>query len=589
MSGMRTKFFVAFTIISVIAVFHCAKIFAHGEEVHEATSNSGMAKDSDLDGITDLTETTVYNTDPTKADTDGDQILDAQEIFDKTDPNDAGSNLLTESEINTKTLVNDDLPLFWMIGRISGIAAFVMFTFVLCAGLMMTSKLLLKFPILSAQGALETHSFNATFIALSLLAIHIVTLMNDKILKLSIPEVLIPFYFHTDVRSVLGFDVSFGMALGVIAMYLSLVLVITSRLRNKVIPAKIWRTIHYSSFLFYLIFMAHAFFTGSDSGELWMQVMYISSLVLVIGLLLLRIFGKKYFLPVRKKTTPDAPQNTAPVAQPNAESVSQITNPVTVAPAPKSKTTKTETRIFPAPKKHLAKLISRSQQTARVVEINVELDGSEMPFISGQFISLCVAPKTYRSYSISSPANSAKNFSMLIENKHVGLGSNFINAMSIGDKMELVGPSGRFVLPENLDKNITFIATGTGVAPILSMLQQLIDEKFDKEVRLYFGVYGAQDLLKKDYLDFCEKNLKSFKYVLCYQNDLTDEDKKDPHVLQGLVTERIDLTNPMGTVFGICGHPNMCTDMKALLQSKNIPEENIFHEKFSVAIQPAKK
>jgi len=579
MSGMKSKVFGTLTIILLIAVFHCAKIFAHGEEVHNAIPTTGVAKDSDLDGISDVSEVTNYNTDPTKADTDGDHVLDAQEIFDKTDPKDPNSNLLDSSANNSKTLVNTELPIIWMVGRISGIAAFVMFTFVLCAGLMMTSKLLLKFPIFSAPDALETHSFNASFIGLSLLAVHIVSLMNDNTLKLNIPEVLIPFYFQSTVKSAIGYDISFGLALGIIAMYLALILVITSQLRNKVIPAKIWRMIHYSSFIFYLTFIAHGFSTGSDSGELWMQVLYVCSLVLVVGLLLLRIFGKKYFLPVRKKSTPNAPQNSAPVVEHEAEKVSQIA----AAPAP------TTQRNFPTPKKHIAKLISKSQQTARVVEVKVQLEGDEMPFVAGQFISLCVAPKTFRSYSISSTANNSKGFSMLIENKHVGVGSNFINALSIGDKMELVGPSGRFVLPENLNKNVTFIATGTGVAPILSMLQQLIDTKFDKEVRLYFGVYGAQDLLKKDFLDYCEKNLKSFKYYLCYQNDLTDEDKKDPHVFQGLVTERIDLSNPTNTIFGICGHPNMCTDMKALLLSKNITEENIFHEKFSVAVQPAKK
>ncbi len=527
-------------------------------------------KDTDLDGISDEAEINKYNTNPSLADTDGDGVLDVQEIADDTNPSDAKSSVLYEKEQLSKTLFQRSTPIMWLVGRISGVAAFIMFTLVICAGLLMTSKLLLKFPFMSAPNALETHSFNATFIGLGLLVVHIVALMLDETVKLKIQEVFVPMLLQRDFKSALGYDLTVGVALGIIAMYLALLLVITSQLRSKIVSVKIWRMIHYSSFLFFILFVAHGFFTGTDSQEPWMKAMYIGAVILVVFLLLLRIFGKKYFLPTRP-------------AQPAQQTVVNKTVQTHPTQIPQTE--------LPKPKKHTAKLKTKVQQNNRVVEVNVEFgNDDEMKFIAGQFVSLKVGENTFRSYSISSDARKTKKYSMLIENKHVGIGSNYINQLKEGDTMEFVGPSGRFILPKNPTFKINFIATGTGVAPILSMLQQLMDMNYQYPVRLYFGVYCADDLLKKDFLDLCEKTLKDFRYILCFENELTESDKKDNHIKRGLVTKLIDLEDTSNAIFGICGHPNMCADMKQILLDKNVSESNIFHEKFSVAAkQPVKR
>lgn len=282
MSG-KTKLLVITILITIVSL-STVKAFAANTE-----------KDSDFDGISDKAELELYRTDPNKADTDEDGVLDYQEVLDKTDPansNSSGLNLNLSNELFAKSNAT-----MWYIGRISGIGAFVMFTLVVCFGLLMTSKILVKFPFFSAPNALEVHSFNASFIGMTLLAAHILALMSDTYIQIKPKEVLIPFILQRNLVSSMGFDLKIPVALGVIALYLALILVTTSRLRKSVIPLKIWRAVHYSSFLFYLLFLIHGFTAGSDSREFWMQGLYLVSLVLVLGLTILRIFGKKLFLP----------------------------------------------------------------------------------------------------------------------------------------------------------------------------------------------------------------------------------------------------------------------------------------------------
>ncbi len=257
---------------------------------HTTYAADALIKDSDLDGLSDQTEISVYHTDINSADTDNDGIVDYQEILDKTDPLNSKANKLI-------TLQEQDSPTIWYVGRIAGIGAFIMFTIVICFGLLMTSKLLLKFKIFSAPTALDTHQFTATFIAFGLTLLHVTAFMLDDIVKLTIPEVLIPFYVKRDLTTYMGANLGITISIGIIAFYLSIILILTSQLRRKIVSVKTWRTIHYASFLFYIMFLGHGIFAGSDTDKVWMQLIYGTSATLVLSLLMLRIFGKKHFLP----------------------------------------------------------------------------------------------------------------------------------------------------------------------------------------------------------------------------------------------------------------------------------------------------
>ncbi len=269
-------------------------------------AQTSIKKDSDLDGISNEAEVNIYKTDPNKADTDGDDVMDYQEILDKTNPLDPNS------KVNTNT---NDKQIFWFIGRVAGISAFIMFTVVVVFGLLMTSKFLLKFRFLSAPNALETHSFNASFIALTLVVIHLSAFLFDSVLHLTLKEALVPFAVKRDLKSALGFDMTIPIAQGIFAFYLAIILVVTSRLRKKLVPVKIWRAIHYTSFLFYILFLAHGILIGTDTKEPWMIAIYATSGITVLSLILLRIFGRKYFINSVRPTI-QAPVASQPLVAP---------------------------------------------------------------------------------------------------------------------------------------------------------------------------------------------------------------------------------------------------------------------------------
>lgn len=101
-------------------------------------------------------------------------------------------------------------------------------------------------------------------------------------------EALVPFYLDRSFSSALGLDIGVAVGLGILAVYLALVLVFTSLYRHK-LPLKLWRGLHYLSFLFYILIILHGLSAGTDSTSHWAQAMYGVSFLIVIMLIGIRI------------------------------------------------------------------------------------------------------------------------------------------------------------------------------------------------------------------------------------------------------------------------------------------------------------
>ncbi len=248
----------------------------------------GALKDVDVDGLTDEAENTIYHTDPALPDTDGDGTSDGQEVLDGTDPLDAGSSILESVSKQDPGLLGNSDKFAWYFGRATGILAFILLTGVVVFGLVISSRAFNKM----IPGALsyETHRF-ISFLALGTVILHFSSFFFDAFMKMKIFEALIPFVLSRTFPTTLGFDMRTSVALGIIAFYGMLILIFTSEFRAKMSP-KVWRAIHYISAGTYFLFILHGFMTGTDSNTWWMRSLYISSLSLVFGLILIRILSR---------------------------------------------------------------------------------------------------------------------------------------------------------------------------------------------------------------------------------------------------------------------------------------------------------
>ncbi|MFN4083482.1 MAG: ferredoxin--NADP reductase [Bacteroidia bacterium] len=146
------------------------------------------------------------------------------------------------------------------------------------------------------------------------------------------------------------------------------------------------------------------------------------------------------------------------------------------------------------------------------------LHTDKFDFKPGQFvmINLPIDSKiSYRSYSIASAPNGTNIFELIIVLNPPGMGTPYMwDNFKKGMIVPVAGPLGKFNLPENILHDICFISTGTGIAPLRSMLHHIYNTKMHHH-RIYF-IFGSrkkEDLLYKDELEDLQKTHPEFHYI----------------------------------------------------------------------------
>ncbi|MBK9336650.1 MAG: oxidoreductase [Lewinellaceae bacterium] len=147
-------------------------------------------------------------------------------------------------------------------------------------------------------------------------------------------------------------------------------------------------------------------------------------------------------------------------------------------------------------------------------------DTQRPDFRAGQFITmdLPVGEKRlqrWRSYSIAgAPGDDPDLLELCIVRAPDGLATRYLfDEVHAGSTIRWKGPEGTFCLPENLEKDLVLICTGTGVAPFRSMLRDLHHTgKPHRHIHLIFGARTEADILYRAELEELARTLPDFRY-----------------------------------------------------------------------------
>lgn len=199
-----------------------------------------------------------------------------------------------------------------------------------------------------------------------------------------------------------------------------------------------------------------------------------------------------------------------------------------------------------------------------------------MPFLPGQYVNVQVPGTTAtRAYSFSSHPQ-ALEASFLIRNIPGGLMSGYLARANIGDRMDLTGPMGAFYL-RPITRPQVFLAGGTGLAPFLSMLEQIATVGTDQPIRLYYAVTRDADLVELDRLNSLAALIPSLEVVTIVAAPEVD------HPRRGYVTDHLtaaDLWEGAAEVY-LCGPPPMVEAVRAHMAALGVTPAAFLFEKFN--------
>jgi CDP-4-dehydro-6-deoxyglucose reductase, E3 len=205
-----------------------------------------------------------------------------------------------------------------------------------------------------------------------------------------------------------------------------------------------------------------------------------------------------------------------------------------------------------------------------------------LEYLSGQYIDLSLPGGKKRSYSIANHASAGSSAHLELHIRRVDGGAMsdyFFGRAKAGDLLQLHGPKGSFFLRQPLPRALMLLATGTGLAPLQALLQQLAclpQAQRPERTMLFWGNRQACDF----YTD-----PTALLPGLSYQRVISGPDDL-PGAVRGRIPAYLESlgADAGATEVYACGSPAMIRDARARLQALGLPEGNFHADAFVSSI-----
>ncbi len=255
------------------------------------------------------------------------------------------------------------------------------------------------------------------------------------------------------------------------------------------------------------------------------------------------------------------------------------------------------------PVRHEAEITALDRVADGVMRLTVTLrpgeDGSaSADFESGQFVRIVVpgappgreggVPGTWdkevrRAYSPANVANWDGQLEFYIRLLPGGAMSDYLSEHAeVGDVLTVSSADGEFGLAENGLRPRWFLAGGTGLSPLLSMLRKMAEFGEPQPARLFFGVTRHGEVFAQDEIAALAEALPEFRADTLVWNADPAWDGPVGNPVE-LAAAEIALLDEMPDVY-LCGPPPMMDAAVAALTAAGVPADQIHLERFAVSI-----
>jgi ferredoxin-NADP reductase len=244
--------------------------------------------------------------------------------------------------------------------------------------------------------------------------------------------------------------------------------------------------------------------------------------------------------------------------------------------------------IEPDAPQYNASLVRREDQHESLGYFWVRMDGDATPFLAGQYMTIGVMVDgriVQRPYSVASaPSTANDGYEMYVRLVEGGTFTPLLWELPVGHRMRIIGPKGKFMLEPDDDRVHVFISSGTGNAPFIAMIRELLAEGRPRRAVMLNGCSYVRDLGYRDILEGWER---SGEYPVTFIPTVSRPD--DPRnadwtgrtgrveSILGPVLDELGLT-PANAVAYLCGNPDMILTAEATLLDRGFEEAAVKKE-----------
>lgn len=189
--------------------------------------------------------------------------------------------------------------LSWYVTRSSGLVAWALVTASIVWGLTLSARLVRRGGVPAWLLALHRH---LSALSLVFIGIHLLGLVADNWVHFGWSELFVPMASPWRPGAV---------AWGIVALYLLIAIQVTS-LAMRRLPRRVWHSIHLTSSIVFVTGTVHGFQSGADRGNRLVQWTCLTSCVLVLSLVVVRVSSRRN----RRRTGPNGRRATTSAHDP---------------------------------------------------------------------------------------------------------------------------------------------------------------------------------------------------------------------------------------------------------------------------------
>jgi CDP-4-dehydro-6-deoxyglucose reductase, E3 len=223
-----------------------------------------------------------------------------------------------------------------------------------------------------------------------------------------------------------------------------------------------------------------------------------------------------------------------------------------------------------------------------VVVLKLKLPANErLQFLAGQYIDILMKDGKRRSYSMGNPPHDDEYIELHVRNMANGAFTEYVfNRMKEKDILRFEGPLGTFFLREDSDKPMIFVASGTGFAPIKSIIEHAFHLGTTRQIVLYWGGRRPSDIYMGELADRWQQEHDNFSFIPVI-SDATAEDNWSGRT--GFVHRAVmeDFPDMSGYQVYSCGAPIVVESAhKDFTSLAKLPEEEFYSDAFTPSVDP---
>ncbi|MDE2152995.1 MAG: CDP-6-deoxy-delta-3,4-glucoseen reductase [Betaproteobacteria bacterium] len=211
-----------------------------------------------------------------------------------------------------------------------------------------------------------------------------------------------------------------------------------------------------------------------------------------------------------------------------------------------------------------------------VAVLRLQLPANEVfRYLAGQYLQFILRDGSRRSYSMASAPDGQPAVQLHIRHMSGGKFTDQVfGTLKERDILRMEGPYGSFYLRESGERPLVLLASGTGLAPIKAILEQLASEGNTRPATLYWGGRRRADLYLMDWALAQDEALPWLRFVPVLSEPDADWQGRTGFVHRAVMEDLPDLS---GHEVYACGSPLMVDAARAEFSSRCGLPESSFH------------